>query len=223
VKGFSAEPINRGYTAAVCRLVLEYEDDSGAAPRSLVMKVHGSAESTRALFESLGIYEKEVRFYQTLARDRELPVPVCYAAEYNPHSGDFVLLMEDLAMARVGSDGEDLVGDIRIALSHMAQIHPSFWGDRQLLEYDWIVNSTDPVNPPPHKELWARNLTTVKRLFPGGYSGYTRSVCDKWLDNWNATMRCLSRDTHTLLHTDVHLGQMFFPTAELPRFALFDW
>ena len=36
-------------------------------------------------------------------------------------------------------------------------------------------------------------------------------------------MACIGRDTHTLVHTDAHLGQMFFPTEQFSRFVLFDW
>lgn len=51
--------------------------------------------------------------------------------------------------------------------------------------------------------------------------GYTSLVYR--LEYWDEIMICMGQDTHTLVHTDPHLGQMFFPTAELPRFVLFDW
>ena len=36
-------------------------------------------------------------------------------------------------------------------------------------------------------------------------------------------MQYMNRQTHTLVHTDAHLGQMFFPSETVPRFVLFDW
>lgn len=140
VTTFTVKPISGGYTSLVYHLELKYDDIVQNAPPSLVVKFHGNSASTRAQFEALGIYEKEVRFYQTLARENTLPVPLCYAAEFDENSGDFVLLLEDLSAARPGSWVDDPVGDIREALTHLARIHAKFWGDSRLEHYDWIVH-----------------------------------------------------------------------------------
>jgi hypothetical protein len=223
VKSFTGEPIGVGYTSSVYRLSLEYAADVVTAPKSLVVKFHGNTASTRELFESFGIYEKEVRFYQTIGRDRTLPVPICHAAEFDRQSGDFVILMEDLSAARSASWDDGGLADIRTGLTQLAEIHAKFWGDPQLRQHDWIAQPTDLQNPPPQKALWASNLAEVKKHHRDQLSDYSWSVCDKWLEYWDEIMLCISQDTHTLVHTDPHLGQMFFPTAELQRFVLFDW
>jgi hypothetical protein len=222
VSGFSGEPMRGAYTSSVFRLLLEYQRDVVGAPRSVVVKFHSSSASIRDSFENLGIYEKEVRFYQILGQDRSLPIPNCYSAEFDEESGDFVLLMEDMSAARSSSE-DDVCGDIRIALLHLAKIHAKFWGDPQLTRHDWIVQTTDLNNPPPLKGLWATNLAQVKKRFRDQLSAYTWSVCDKWLEYWDEIMLCMSQDTHTLVHTDAHLGQMLFPTSKLQRFVLIDW
>lgn len=207
----------------VYRLELKYDKVEQKAPHSLVAKFHSDSASTRTQFEALGIYEKEVRFYQTLASDDALPVPFCYAAEYDKNNGDFILLLEDLSAARPGSWVDDPVGDIREALTHLARIHANFWGDSRLEDYDWIVQPTNLANPPPFKSRWASNLALAKQRYRNQLSDYVWSTCDKSLAYWDEIMICMSQDTHTLVHTDPHLGQMFFPTDELPRFVLFDW
>ncbi|MCP4390894.1 MAG: DUF1679 domain-containing protein, partial [Gammaproteobacteria bacterium] len=223
VTSFAASPIEDGYTASVFRLELEYDATRGDAPAALVVKFHSSSSATRRLFENLGIYEKEVRFYQTHAREHALPVPNCYGAEFNQANGDFVILLEDLSAARQGNWEQDPVGDIRTALTHLAQIHASFWGDPQLQRHNWITQVTDLDDPPSYLPLWEENLAEVKRLYRDQLAPVAWSICDKWLRHWDQVMSCLGQDTHTLVHTDAHLGQMFFPTAELPRFVLFDW
>ena len=222
VCGFSCAPLSGGYTSSVYRIGLEYQGNAGDAPQSLVAKFHGSSSSTREMLEVLGIYEKEVRFYQFLGKDRSLPVPICYSAEFDHESGDFVLLMEDLSAARTSSAGE-IIGDIRTALVHLAEIHGKFWGDPQLQQHHWIAQPSDLENPPPLKQHWADNLVQAKKRYPDQHSLYTWAVCDKWLENWDQIMLCMAHDSHTLVHTDVHLGQMFFATEKLPRFVLFDW
>lgn len=223
VTGFSAEPLSGGYTSQVYRVLLEFEGNADAAPPSLIIKFHGESVATRAMFEGLRIYEKEVRFYQTLDRDRELPVPVCFAAEFDSNNGNFVLLLEDLSAARPGSWELDPIGDIHTALTHLADLHAAFWGDPRLEQHDWIVQVTDLRNPPPTKSHWALDLSAVKLRYYDQLSASTWSICDKWLEHWDEVMLCIAQDTHTLVHTDVHLEQMFFPTDELPRFVLFDW
>ncbi len=223
VSKFSAEPRSGGYTSSVFRLELEYEGNFGTAPPSLIIKFHGDSADLREMFEEQRIYEREVRFYQTLARDRALPVPHCHAAEFDPDSREFVLLLEDLSAARQGSWEEDPVGNIRTAQENLAEIHASFWGDPILEQHEWIVATSDLANPPPYKSIWAENLARVKQGYHDQLSDYVWLACDKWLEYWDEIMLCMSRDTHTLVHTDVHLEQMFFPTDELPCFVLFDW
>ena len=47
-------------------------------------------------------YAHEVRFYQELAQQTELPTPVCYYSDIDLETGWHVLLLEDLAPARTG-------------------------------------------------------------------------------------------------------------------------
>jgi hypothetical protein len=193
------------------------------APPSLVIKFHSKSSSIRATFEKLDIYEKEVRFYQFVDRDLGLPVPACYAAEYDARSGGFVLLLEDLSAARPGSGAIDPIGDIQIALPQLAKIHAQFWGDPRLQQFDWVVKPTEPGSSCALKADWADNLGKVKNDYHNLWPDRAWSVCDRILENWDDIMRCMNRDTHTLIHTDAHLGQMFFPTEDLPRYILFDW
>jgi hypothetical protein len=223
VSGFTVEAFPSGYTSSVYRLLLEYEPDVANAPQSLVVKFHGDSAETRELFEGFDIYQKEVRFYQFLGDDPALPVPICYAAEFDPVNGDFVLLMEDLSDSRPVCWDDDGIEDTRTALLHLAKIHAKFWGDPRLQQYDWIAKPTDLINPPPSKRLWAANFARVKKQFADQLSEYSWSVCNRWLESWDEVMACMSQDTHTLVHTDPHFGQMFFPVDESQRFVLFDW
>ena len=223
ITGYTSEPLLDGYTASVFRLDLEYEAKDKGAPKSLVIKFHRDSEAIRSYFEHQRIYEREVRFYQKLARTRSLPVPTCHAAEFDDESGEFVLLLEDLSAARPGDWELDPIGDIRFALEKLAQLHAGFWGDPLLQQYDWIVDTSDCHNPPPYRELWNEKLEQVRVLYRDQIAASVWTACDQWRDHWDDIMRCMSTDTHTLVHTDVHLEQIFFPTEALPRFALFDW
>jgi hypothetical protein len=223
VAGFKGEKLDGGYTSTVFRLLLSYESPHGMAPESAVIKFHSESRSIRKTFEYLGIYEKEVRFYQFIDPALELPVPACYAAEYDPDSGDFVLLLQDLSAARPGSWELDPVGDIKTAIPQLAKIHAQFWGNPRLEHYDWIVESTKaPISDVTRIE-WSNNLAQVKSEHRGQWPDHIWQTCVKIEIHWDSIMKYMNQGTHTLVHTDSHLGQMFFPTEELPHYYLFDW
>ena len=223
VRSVSCESLASGYTSSVYRLWLKYDPVTTTAPHSLVIKLHSSSNSIRQRFQKLGIYEKEVRFYQFVGTSSGLPLPTCYAAEYAQDRGDFVLLFEDLSAARVVDRDDGAIADIRIALAQLARIHGRFWGDPRLQQYDWVAYPAEVGEASPLKAEWVDNLCRVKRDFHDFWPARAWSVCDRIAENWDDIMRCINRDTHTLVHTDAHLGQMFFPSPELPRFVLFDW
>lgn len=223
ITDFSVDPLLGGYTASVYRLTLTYDSNATNLPTSLVAKFHTTKAKTRAYFELQKIYQREVSFYRAMADKHDLPIPVCHAAEFDPDSGDFVLLLEDLSAARPGDWETDPIGDIRTALPQLARLHARFWDDPILDQHDWIAFASDPENPPPYKELWAEKVGKVRELYNNQLNEQVWSVCDQWLAHWDEVMLCMGQDTPTLVHTDVHLGQMFFPTEALPRFVLFDW
>ena len=223
VTRFTVEPVNSGYTSSVYRLLLEFDENSVSTPHSMVAKFHSKFSSIRETFDKYGLYEKEVGFYRFVDEQPGLPVPDCYAAEFEPVSGDFVLLLEDMSAARSGSWTIDAVGDVRIALPQLARIHAQFWGESRLQQFDWIVKPTAPDRESPEKADWEDCLRKVKSGHRDHWPDHAWSLCERILENWNDIMRCMNQDTHTLVHTDPHLGQMFFPSDELPRFILFDW
>ncbi|MEM7564309.1 MAG: hypothetical protein AAF353_14845, partial [Pseudomonadota bacterium] len=212
-----------GYTSAIYRLELGYEAPPEDGPDSVIAKFHSESDSVRATFEHLEIYQKEVRFYQFVDRTLALPIPHCYAAEFDSSNGDFVLLLEDLSSARLGSWEHDPLGDIKIALPELAKIHARFWGDAELQNYAWVVEPTlSPVADKMHGE-WHQNLKQIKGAHDEHWPADIWRICEKIDRHWRSIMACLNQETHTLVHTDAHLGQMFFPTKALPRFYLFDW
>jgi hypothetical protein len=223
VVNFSAQEIEGGYTSSVYMLSLKYDQTTVTAPSRMIAKFHSSSASTRAIFDKFGIFEKEVRFYQCLDKNLGLPVPGCYAAEYDQKTGEFILLLEDLSAARHGSWEVDLLGDIRTALPQLAKIHAQFWNDHRLQNYEWVVKSTEADNASAFKQEWSSNLQQAKKHYHDQWSDYAWSACLKSVEFWDEIMQCMNRDTHTLVHTDPHIGQMFFPTEELPNFYLFDW
>ncbi|MEM7292414.1 MAG: phosphotransferase [Pseudomonadota bacterium] len=220
---FSVEEISGGYTASLYRLQLIYQTPEHVSPKSLVLKVRGPDDTTHTMLDALNTFENEVRFYQTLGKHRDIPVPRCYAAEYDKLSSDFVVLLEDMSAARAGSWDGGAVNDTRIALVHLANIHAAFWRDPVLDENPWMGAPERMIGDSAIALNWKESHALAEKQYCDALSEVCWSVARTWSDNWDDIMRCMAQDSQTLVHTDAHLGQMFFPTKELPRFALFDW
>lgn len=70
----------QGFMGEIARLRLSY--GSGSGPPSLVAKVPTGDESNRATGRSLGLYEREVRAYDSLLKTVDVPHPRAHVALY---------------------------------------------------------------------------------------------------------------------------------------------
>ena len=85
-----------GFMGEIARLRLSYV--SGSGPASVVAKVPTSDETNRATGRSLGIYEREVRAYDTLLAEVDVPRPRAHVAVYESR-GDEGELLEQMIKA----------------------------------------------------------------------------------------------------------------------------
>jgi hypothetical protein len=121
---------------------LELASD-GSIPSSLIAKLPSPDPVSRATGIALRNYEREVCFYLEVAPTVDIRVAHCYHAEWHPDSGDFVVLMEDLAPARQGNQiaGCD-AAQARTAVLELAKLHGPRWGDRSLNDLEWLSRRT---------------------------------------------------------------------------------
>jgi hypothetical protein len=121
---------------------LELASD-GSIPTSLIAKLPSPDPVSRATGIALRNYEREVCFYLEVAPTVDIRVARCYHAEWRADSGDFVLLMEDLAPARQGNQitGCD-AAQARTAVLELAKLHGPRWGDRSLYDIEWLSRRT---------------------------------------------------------------------------------
>jgi Phosphotransferase enzyme family len=132
--------IGDGLVGMNIRLTLESD---GSVPSSLIAKLPSPDPTSRATGIALRNYEREVNFYLEIAPTVDIRVARCYHAEWHPDSGDFVLLMEDLAPAQQGNqiDGCD-AAQARTAVLELAKLHGPRWGDPALYDVEWLNRRT---------------------------------------------------------------------------------
>lgn len=223
VSSFALEPLaDPGQTADLCRIRLDYEGEARTAPKSLVAKFPATFGPAREVARQYESYLCEVRFYQVLARARDLPVPKAYAAQIDPETQDFVLLFEDLGDARAGSLFRSSPDDVRIGLVQLARIHAEFWNDPTLQQHTFVRKASEPGWNAMLKGVTTQLAGAARAQFSADFSPYALSAIETWLGVWDE-IATYTPDPYTLVHVDAHPKQMFFPTEACPRFALFDW
>ena len=220
----AVEPIGiPGTLSSGARLRLTSPDT--AAPTAVFAKCPHPAEEIRAVGTQTGMYVKEVRFYQTLARTSELPIPGCYVAEYDDASGAFLLLLEDMTESRVGNLFASDLADVTRVVDELPAFHASWWNDVRLEAQPWLWR----LDQPPVVEAFQAALqgtapATIERF---GIDGAFRATAELVAAELPRFARLWNDRPVTLVHGDLHLQQVFFPAdrdgVEAGRFALFDW
>ena len=136
----------RGALGQVARLSLSYDLVQENAPRSLIAKFGPPDPELRISLNQSGLYEREIRFYQELADQVAFRTPDCCYSAWDAETGEFVLLLEDLAPAR---NGERAVGcsllEAEPAIRQIAKFHAAWSQDPHLLQQEWLRYFSTPA------------------------------------------------------------------------------
>ncbi|MFQ5381370.1 MAG: phosphotransferase, partial [Dehalococcoidia bacterium] len=212
-----------GFTGSLVRLRLTTEPPDRIPP--LIGKQATAHDTTRELMRDFGGYDKEVHFYRDFADQVSLPSPRCFAAEYDPDTGAFVLLLEDLAPGRVGDQVEGATLETaRQVVDALAEFHARWWNTEDLAAARWLLPPDDVAAD--FIRLFDEGMPAVRELWGARYPELTSLV--------SRTRRFLpevfemfaSGDLprpYTVVHGDMRLDNLFFPTDEGGRFAVVDW
>lgn len=237
VTSVETQPVGQGVgiLCQLARVMLRYDDTTAAAqrpqpgapkepPRTLIAKLPTGDEQTRGMVRLFRFYEREVRFYDEVADRVEMRTPRTYFSAFDSASGDFILLLEDLAAARLGDQlASCSMADAELAMSELAKLHAAWWESPRLAELDWMPVVNDPVNKAglalyPHawpvfmerfgSALPERILTAGQQL--GARAG---EILDR-----------LASGPRTVCHGDFRLDNLFFGDlgGQAPL-AVIDW
>ena len=214
--------VGTGQMGDCLRLALTYDREVDA-PASVVAKLPSSNETSRATGMAMRTYEVEVRFYQQLAADLPVRSPRCHHAEIDLGSGDFVLLLEDLAPAEQGDQVAGCtVEEARLVLAEAARLHAPRWGDPTLDRLDWAVRWSQESQDAMHAML------TV--LWPNFVERYGDDLDDDVVAMGSRFIAGLGAyyahrpEPHTVIHNDFRLDNLLFGTPEGgPPVAVVDW
>ena len=214
---------NAGFMSRLSRLHLTYDGLSDGVPPSLILKMPSTSERTRSRVRELRMDEREVRFYRELAPTSGVRTPRCYYAELDEESGQFALLMEDIAHLRLG----DLVSaptaeDATAALRALARLHAEWWESPRLVGLDWLASSAAMIDRflSVWEEAWPLFLRRYPRLVSAPQQGQFATLPD----HVRRLYPRLTAGPQTLLHNDFKLDNLAFEDSGAGlRVTVFDW
>ncbi|OBF63209.1 phosphotransferase [Mycobacterium sp. 852002-51971_SCH5477799-a] len=203
-------------TSSCGRLVLTGKN----VPDSVFVKVAAQSAATRLMGELGRLGHTEVRFYRELA-PQVIGVPYCYGAAFDPWTGRYLLVLEDLpaescefpdTLHPLSADQASLIIEL------LAELHATFWGR---LPRDgrgpmgWLYTPSGDVT-----SLLTGSLmhTSIKRLAERSTIPVENG---KFIaDNYRAVAALIDTPPHTVMHGDAHPGNMYFQGGKA---GLLDW
>ena len=174
ITAVSSSRIGDGLVGLNLRVSLESSDPS--VPDSVVIKLPSLDETSRATGTALRTYEREVKFYLDVAGSVDIRVPHCHHGEWDESSGDFILVLEDMAPAQQGDQIRGCTLEMAVAaVEELAKLHAPRWDDPTLKDLDWLGGRTSPEEVAGVVGLWALFL-------PSFLEGYARHLDAQQLD-----------------------------------------
>jgi Phosphotransferase enzyme family len=176
VRSLTAKSVGTGQIGESVRFTLDYERAGEGAPASLVGKFPSPNDESRNTGVLLGNYLREVRFYQQLAKGALIATPRCYFTEVDEPTGEFVLMMEDLAPAEQGDQLKGVsLEQARLVIVEAAKLHASHWNDDGLEELPWVSGSK--AAPPS-----AATSDLVSNLWKAFRARYAERLKPHWIE-----------------------------------------
>jgi aminoglycoside/choline kinase family phosphotransferase len=194
------------------------------APRTLIAKFPTLDAAAREVAMLFRFYEREVRFYEQIADRVSLRIPKPYYADIDTATGDFVLLLEDMAPACVGDQLESCSPEQALLAVHdIAAFHAGWWQQPALDELGWIPDIDDPVNlsaEDSYQQAWPVFLEHVGGALPD----HLRRTGEQLGTRITQIMYGLAERPRTLIHGDYRLDNLFFASPQGgPPLAVIDW
>lgn len=214
-----------GFVGTLARLELTYAGSAVGAPPSLIAKLPATDAGSREVGSVfLGMYAREVSFYNEPAAEVVVATPRCYLASHDEDTGRAIILLEDL---RDGRFGDQVAGcsatDARLVLTEIAALHARWWNSPRLTQYSWMVSGPNVARHfmgPVYDACWPNCLKRFGHILPPRFVREGATLGRKFL----ATLATRARPVNTLRHADFRLDNLFFgdPGTNRPL-VVCDW
>lgn len=187
-------------------LRLSYAQESNL-PARLFVKLPPADELQKAFVISSGMGRREVLFYQNLGKEVPLRTPQCYYSAASDSGDQYIMLLEhleDTGCTFRSSSTQYSLDFIRAVLNSFAKLHAKFWLSPRLeTDLAW-------VKPPVQHEIAVHLVARALEQFANELPSVFTSMAELYLAETDAIHRLWNDGDYTLVHGDVHDGNLFF-------------
>ncbi|BBZ11192.1 ecdysteroid 22-kinase family protein [Mycobacterium branderi] len=182
-------------------------------PASVFVKMPAATAATRLMGELGRLAHTEVRFYSQLS-PQLTGVPECYGSAFDPLTGRYVLVLEDLAVDRC--DFPDTLHPLdtsqaSLVVELLARLHATFWERLP----GWVYSASGD-----HTSLLTGSLLKVSARRLAERTSIPVQAGRFIDDNYRAAAQLIDTPPHTVMHGDAHPGNVYFRDGAA---GLLDW
>ena len=203
--------VERGIGGRVARVRLSYDRPAPRAPATLVAKFPSAIALTRGGGRVLRLPEREVRFYRELAPWVPLRTPACYFAAVDDEGDAFVLLLEDLGALPHGDDASGTtIERAETLVDAIATLHAALWQSPRLDDLGWMprIDERAPMWQRMFATAWREHRAEAREIVPASMLPLAELLTRRLA----YVFARLAASPHTLLHGDLRLDNLFFPS-----------
>lgn len=213
-----------GIFGQISRAEVTFAGEAGSSPTRMVVKMACLEPENLAIANALGIYERELRFYEELASTLPFRIPATYLV-HRGDDGRFVLIIEDLS-------GEFDVGDqiVGATLEQAAAVvdalvpfHVQWWQHSDLDAMDWLPVPNAPAYRAAVPGIYRAGLPVLEAEWADKISAEALGVAQELEPRFEELMDRTSGEPRTIIHTDTRLDNVFFASDGSGEVALIDF
>lgn len=200
-----------GIFGEIARLDLSYSGDADGAPASVVVKLPCIEPENLAVAQALGIYRREIAFFEHIAPTTSLRVPTCHLARMDD-DGRFVLLLEDMSVDY--EVGDQVVGatlaQAEAAVDALAGLHAPWWESDALHALDWLPVPDAPEYMAAVPGIYRAGLPVLEADWADRVPGASVDIARRLDPVFEALLTATGQGAKTFTHADTRLDNIFF-------------
>ena len=204
-----------GFMGLLAKITPTYDQAEEGAPASIIAKFPAAAPDNREIAEVFRFYEIETRFYQQIAVEVELNTPKLYYGDIDLKSGDFILLLQDLAPAQVADQIAGLTAEqSELAIRELAEFQAAWWEHPRLQELDWMWTMNHPVRAGASQQSYQRAWGPFVESFGASISPEILDIGERFGQQITAILDRMAKPPLTISHGDYRPDNLFFATSD---------
>ena len=225
---------DRGFTGAIARLRLTWDQPEPSAPATLIAKMPLAERAVASSLREAQAIDparlrrdherslREARFYGIIGSAAGV-VPRVYGLADDVADGRLVMLLEDLSDGEPGDAlGGCGVDEARAVVVAIARLHARWWESPSLDDVAWL----QPWAPDPAfmAERYRRNIGPVLERYGERIPAYSRELMLALPDHYERVLATLNGPPATLVHADLHLDNVIFrKSGSASEAVILDW